>query len=292
MTASILDGKSIAHSIKQNLAKKVSQRLALGLPAPGLAVIKIGQDPASEVYVASKHKACEEAGFLSLAYDLPDTTTGKQLLDIITQLNTDSRVHGILVQLPLTPGIINQDFILEQINPHKDVDGFHPYNLGRLLQRRPYLRPCTPWGVITLLTHSELKLEGLHAVVIGASNIVGRPMALELLLAKASVSICHRFTQDLARHVQSADLLIVAIGKPGIIKSEWIKPGCIVIDIGINRLPNGLLIGDIDFESAKERAGWISPVPGGVGPMTIAMLLQNTLQAAELSTGNGQQSLG
>ena len=291
MTASILDGKSIAHSIRQNLAKKITQRLASGLPAPGLAVIKVGHDPASEVYVASKHKACEEAGFLSLAYDLPDTTTDKKLLNIITELNTDSKIHGILVQLPLTPSIINQDLILEHINPHKDVDGFHPYNLGCLVQRRPHLRPCTPWGVITLLTHMNLKLEGLHAVVIGASNIVGRPMALELLLAKATVTICHRFTQDLASHVSAADILIVAIGKPGVIKSEWIKPGAIIIDIGINRLPNGLLIGDIEFESARQRAGWITPVPGGVGPMTIAMLLQNTLQAAELSTGHGQQSL-
>lgn len=280
MTAQILDGKAVAATIRQNLTEKVIQRVAAGGRPPGLAVVKVGNDPASAVYVRNKHKACNEAGFFSLAYDLPESTRENELLSLITKLNADPQIDGILIQLPL-PAHIHADAILEQINPNKDVDGFHPYNLGCLMQRRPHLRPCTPFGIMTLLSHMNLSVEGLHAVVVGASNIVGRPMALELLLAKATVTVCHRFTRDLASHVQAADVLVAAIGHPGIIQSEWIKPGAIVIDVGINRLADGSLVGDIDFESAKQSASWITPVPGGIGPMTVAMLLQNTFQAAD-----------
>lgn len=279
MTADLLDGKAFADSIRHHLAEKVTQRLAVGHRPPGLAVIKVGENPASAVYVRNKRKACEEIGVFSAAYDLPESTSENELLALITKLNLDPQIDGILVQLPL-PAHIHADAILEQINPNKDVDGFHPYNLGRLMQRRPHLRPCTPFGVMTLLAHMNLSVAGLHAVIVGASNIVGRPMALELLLAKATVTVCHRFTQNLADHVRSADVLIAAIGNPGIIQSEWIKPGAIVVDVGINRLADGSLVGDIDFESAKQRASWITPVPGGIGPMTVAMLLQNTFQAA------------
>jgi len=279
MVAKILDGKAVASDIRQDLAEKVRNLVASGKQPPGLAVIKIGDDPASAVYVKNKRGACDQVGFFSLAYDLPESTPERELLDIIKKLNKNSQILGILVQLPL-PASIRSDFILEQIDLNKDVDGFHPYNLGRLMQRRPHLRPCTPFGVMTLLDHMNLSMAGLHAVVVGASNIVGRPMALELLLAKATVTVCHRFTQHLASHVRAADVLIAAIGHPRIIQSEWIKPGAIVIDVGINRLADGSLVGDIDFESAKQRASWITPVPGGIGPMTVAMLLQNTFQAA------------
>ena len=281
MLARILDGRAVAMSIRQDLIEKVRSLTASGKQPPGLAVIKIGNDPASAVYVKNKRAACDQLGFFSLAYDLPESTSERELLDIITALNKNTRINGILIQLPL-PASIRSDFILEQIDPNKDVDGFHPYNLGRLVQRRPNLRPCTPLGVMTLLSKMHIPVEGLHAVIVGASNIVGRPMALELLLAKSTVTVCHRFTQDLASHLRCADVLIAAIGNPGIIQSEWIKPGAIVIDVGINRLADGSLVGDIDFESAKERASWITPVPGGIGPMTVAMLLQNTFQAAGL----------
>ena len=282
MTAQILDGKAVAAAIKQSLTEKVAARVASGLPPPGLAVVKVGHDPASMVYVRNKRRACDETGFFSLAYDLPESTTESELLAVVNKLNTDPQVNGILIQLPL-PAHINADAVLEQINPDKDVDGFHPYNLGRLVQRRPHLRPCTPFGVMTLLAHMNIQVAGLHAVVVGASNIVGRPMALELLLAKSTVTVCHRFTRDLASHVRTADLLVAAIGNPGIIQSEWIKPGAIVIDVGMNRLADGTLTGDIDFVTAKEKAAWITPVPGGVGPMTVAMLLQNTFQATEFN---------
>jgi methylenetetrahydrofolate dehydrogenase (NADP+)/methenyltetrahydrofolate cyclohydrolase len=280
MTAALLDGKAVAAVIRQSLAEKVAKRVASGLAPPGLAVVKVGDDPASLVYVQNKRKACNETGFLSLAYDLPESTTESELLALISQLNADSRIHGILVQLPL-PAHIHADSVLEQIHPSKDVDGFHPYNLGRLVQRNPLLRPCTPFGVMTLLAQANIQTAGLDAVIVGASNIVGRPMALELLLAKATVTVCHRFTQGLASHIRRADLLVVAIGNPGIIQSEWIKPGAIVVDVGMNRLPDGSLVGDVEFASAREKAAWITPVPGGVGPMTVAMLLQNTYQAAE-----------
>lgn len=280
MTAKIIDGKAIAAEIRKTIAAKVQQRRAKNLRAPGLAVVLVGQDSASEIYVRNKRKACEEVGFISVAHDLPAETSQEKLLQLIEQLNNDANIDGILIQLPL-PKHIDENAILERIHPDKDVDGFHPYNLGRLAQRRPLLRPCTPYGITKLLENIAIDLTGLNAVMVGASNIVGRPMALELLLAKCTITVCHRFTKNLAEHIKNADLLIVGIGKPGIIKSDWIKPGAIVIDVGINRLTDGSVVGDIDSNTAKERASWITPVPGGVGPMTIAMLLENTLFAAE-----------
>jgi methylenetetrahydrofolate dehydrogenase (NADP+)/methenyltetrahydrofolate cyclohydrolase len=279
MTAQILDGKAAANHIRQTIQTTIQQRQARGLRAPSLAVILIGEDPASQVYVNAKRRACAEAGIRSLAYDLPASTSQAELLQRVANLSADPSIDGILVQLPLPPHI-DAETVLDQIPAHKDVDGFHPYNLGRLAQRRPSLRSCTPYGVIKLLAYAGLDLAGLHAVVVGASNHVGRPMALELLLAKCTVTVCHRFSQDLAQHVQQADLLVVATGKRGLVQSEWIKPGAIVVDIGIHRLEDGSLKGDLEFASAKQRAAWITPVPGGVGPMTIAMLLQNTLEAA------------
>jgi len=240
----------------------------------------VGTDSASQVYVNAKRKACEEVGIRSVAYDLPVTTTQTELLARVASLSADSEIDGILVQLPL-PSHIDSELILDSIPAHKDVDGFHPDNLGRLAQRRPLLRSCTPYGIIQLLDYAGLDIAGLHAVVVGASNHVGRPMALELLLAKCTVTVCHRFTRDLASHVQQADLLISATGKRGVVQSQWIKPGAIVIDVGIHRRADGVITGDLDFDSAKERAAWITPVPGGVGPMTIATLLSNTLCANE-----------
>lgn len=279
MTAKILDGKKVASEIRQQVAKQIQQRIAKNLRAPGLAVVLVGQDPASQVYVRNKRKACEEVGVTSFSHDLPATTSQVELIQLIEKLNADPKVDGILLQLPL-PKSIDTNLILEKIHPDKDVDGFHPYNLGRLAQKRPLLRPCTPYGIIKLLEHSGIDVKGMNAVVVGASNIVGRPMALELLLAKATTTVCHSATKDLAQYIKNTDLLIVATGKRGIVKSEWIKPGAIVIDVGMNRSDNGSLVGDIDFNTAKEIAGWITPVPGGVGPMTVAMLMENTLFAA------------
>jgi methylenetetrahydrofolate dehydrogenase (NADP+) / methenyltetrahydrofolate cyclohydrolase len=284
MTAALIDGSLIANKIKNHLANQIKQRCEQGKRPPGLAVILIGNDHASEIYVKHKRQACEKIGILSRSYDLPSDTSEENLLKLIAKLNTDPQIDGILVQLPL-PKHINADSILEKIHPDKDVDGFHPYNLGRLAQRRPALRPCTPYGIMALLNHTHENLKGMHAVVVGASNIVGRPMSLELLNAGATVTVCHKFTKMLASHIEQADVLIVAIGKREIIQSEWIKTGAIVIDVGMHRLSNGHLCGDIDFNSAKERAGWITPVPGGVGPMTIAMLMKNTLLAAEIHEG-------
>jgi len=280
MTASILNGKEKALQIKTELKAKINQRLQKGLMTPGLAVVLVGQDPASQIYVRNKRHACESVGIHSQAYDLAMDVSQTELLQLIDQLNHDPKIHGILVQLPL-PEHIDANDIVEHIRADKDVDGFHPYNLGRLAQRRPLLRPCTPKGVMTLLEQLDLKFHGLEALVVGASNIVGRPMALELLYAGATVTVCHRFSKNLKKHVKEAELLVVGIGKKSVIESEWIKPGAIVIDIGMNRLDDGRLVGDIDFETAKERAAWITPVPGGVGPMTVATLLQNTLEAAE-----------
>lgn len=280
MSANLLDGKKTANEVRQELTQKIKQRTDKGLRAPSLAVIIIGEDPASHVYVGHKRKACEQTGIKSIAYDLPASTSESALLELIQQLNTDDTIDGILVQLPL-PDHIDSNEVLDHIHPHKDVDGFHAYNLGRLAQRRPMLRPCTPYGIITLLEHHNIKLTGLNATVVGASNIVGRPMALELLLAKCTVTISHRFTKDLKSSVESADLLVVATGKRDIVKSEWIKPSSIVVDVGIHRLEDGSLTGDLDFDTAKEKASWITPVPGGVGPMTVATLLQNTLYACE-----------
>ncbi len=280
MSARIIDGKTIAQTIRSEVAEKVKQRIKIGKHAPGLAVILVGDNPASQIYVASKRKACDEVGFISRSYDLPDTTSEADLLNLIDTLNEDNTIDGILVQLPLPAGIDNVK-VLERIHPDKDVDGFHPYNIGRLCQRAPKLRPCTPRGIVTLLERCNIPMNGLNAVIIGASNIVGRPMSLELLLAGCTTTVTHRFTKDLRFHVEHADLVVVAVGKPNFIPGEWIKPGAIVIDVGINRLENGKVVGDVDFAQASQRAGWISPVPGGVGPMTVATLIQNTLQACE-----------
>ncbi|BBP82281.1 MULTISPECIES: bifunctional methylenetetrahydrofolate dehydrogenase/methenyltetrahydrofolate cyclohydrolase FolD [unclassified Pseudomonas] len=280
MTAQLIDGKTIAARLRQQIAQRVDERRQQGLRIPGLAVILVGSDPASQVYVAHKRKDCEEVGFISEAHDLPANTRQEDLLALIDRLNVDPTIDGILVQLPL-PAHLDASLLLERISPDKDVDGFHPYNIGRLAQRMPLLRPCTPKGIMTLLESTGADLYGMDAVVVGASNIVGRPMALELLLAGCTVTVTHRFTKDLAGHVGRADLVVVAAGKPGLVKGEWIKEGAIVIDVGINRQEDGKLVGDVEYEPALQRASWITPVPGGVGPMTRACLLENTLHAAE-----------
>jgi methylenetetrahydrofolate dehydrogenase (NADP+)/methenyltetrahydrofolate cyclohydrolase len=280
MSARILDGKAIAAGLLAQVRDRVQHKLALGLRPPGLAVVMVGSDPASQVYVRNKRQACEKVGIASIAHDLPASIAQAELLALIDRLNADRHVDGILVQLPL-PAHIDTETVIERINPQKDVDGFHPYNIGRLTVRLPTLQPCTPLGVMKLLEATDHTLLGQHAVVVGASNHVGRPMALELLLAGCTVTVCHRFTQNLAEHVADADILVVAVGKPGLIKGQWIKPGSVVVDIGINRLVDGRLVGDVEFETAKERAGWITPVPGGVGPMTVATLLLNTLETAD-----------
>lgn len=278
MTAQLIDGRSLAEAVKNQVRGKIEAALARAGRRPALAVVKVGNDPASEVYVRNKRRACEEVGIRSVAHDLPEGTSEASLLTLIDELNSDADIDGILVQLPL-PAQIQQTAVIEEIDPVKDVDGFHPYNVGRLAQRIPVMRPCTPYGVIKLLEHIGAPFKGQHAVVVGASNIVGRPMSLELLLMGATTTVCHRFTTDLEFYVRQADILVVAAGKPGLVPGEWIKPGAIVIDVGMNRLENGHLVGDVTFESARERAGWITPVPGGVGPMTVAMLMYNTLEA-------------
>lgn len=280
MTAQLIDGKGVAQQVRDQVKQRVDERLAAGLRAPSLAVILVGNDAASEVYVGSKRRGCEEVGIRSLAYDLPANTPQAELEALIDQLNGDAEVDGILLQLPL-PATLNAQAMLERINPYKDVDGFHPFNMGRLAQRNPALRPCTPRGVMTLFEAIKLPLHGLNAVVVGASNIVGRPMALELLLGGATTTVCHRFTHDLQAHVERADIVVVAVGKPNFIPGAWIKPGATVIDVGINRLADGRLVGDVEFAAARQRAAFITPVPGGVGPMTVATLLQNTLQACD-----------
>jgi len=279
MTARILDGKAIADALIQDIQNEVSQKQSSGQRIPGLAVILLGADPASSIYVRNKRRACATAGVLSVSHDLPASTSQADLLALIAQLNDDPTVDGILVQAPL-PAHIDDETVVEAIRPDKDVDGFHPYNIGRLAVRLPTLRSCTPYGVMRLLQTTGENLRGKHAVVVGASNHVGRPMALELLLAGCTVTVCHSATQDLAGHVAQADIVVAAVGKPEMVKGHWIKPGAIVVDIGINRLPDGSLAGDIEFKAACERANWITPVPGGVGPMTVATLLQNTLEAA------------
>jgi methylenetetrahydrofolate dehydrogenase (NADP+) / methenyltetrahydrofolate cyclohydrolase len=278
MIAQMIDGKKIAAEIQDTLAKEIAARKQKGLTIPGLAVVLVGQDPASQVYVNNKRKACEKTGLYSKAIDLPAETPQEELLRIIDELNHDSRIHGILVQFP-PPKHIDPQAIIEAIAPKKDVDGFHPYNLGHLAQKNPLLRPCTPYGIMTLLKSTGISLEGKDAVVVGASTVVGRPMALELLLAGCTVTICHSRTQNLPAKVKQADIVVAAVGKPEFVKGEWIKDGAIVIDVGINRLDNGKLVGDVEFEAAKTHASWITPVPGGVGPMTIATLLSNTLEA-------------
>lgn len=279
MTAQIISGTQLSNQIKSKVAQQVSQYVERGKRAPGLAVILVGADPASQVYVGSKRKSCTEIGITSKSYDLPEATTEQALLELIEELNQDDTVDGILVQLPL-PKHIDSTKVIEKISPEKDVDGFHPYNVGRLCQRIPTLRACTPYGVMKLLETTGISFYGKHAVIVGASNIVGRPMALELLLAGCTVTVTHRFTEDLASHIRQADILVVAVGKPKFIKGEWIKEGAVVVDVGINRI-EGKLVGDVEFEIAAERAAYITPVPGGVGPMTVAMLMQNTLSAYE-----------
>ncbi|WP_018983022.1 bifunctional methylenetetrahydrofolate dehydrogenase/methenyltetrahydrofolate cyclohydrolase FolD [Salinimonas chungwhensis] len=278
MTAHIIDGKLIAKQVRQHVASYVESLKSSGKRQPGLAVVLVGNDAASQVYVSNKRKACEEVGFVSRSFDLPANTDQASLESLIDELNDDDEIDGILVQLPLPAGL-NSEEILERIQPHKDVDGFHPYNIGRLAQRIPALRPCTPKGIMTMIESTKRRIKGLDAVIVGASNIVGRPMALELLLAGCTVTTCHKFTKDLRTHVGRADLLVVAVGKSNFIPGEWVKPGAIVVDVGINRNADGSLVGDVDFEGAKARAGWITPVPGGVGPMTVASLIENTLEA-------------
>lgn len=280
MTARIIDGKAIANSLINNIKQQVSDRLAAGLRAPGLAVILLGDDPASSIYVRNKRLACEKSGVKSISHDLPASTSQANLLALIDQMNLDPTIDGILVQAPL-PSHIDAETVIERILPHKDVDGFHPYNVGRLAVRNPLLRSCTPYGVMHLLESTGETLRGKHAVVVGASNHVGRPMALELLMAGCTVTICHSATVDLPGHVAQADIVVAAVGRAEMVQGAWIKPGAIVIDIGINRLPDGRLVGDVEFSSAQANAGWITPVPGGVGPMTVATLLQNTLEAAQ-----------
>jgi methylenetetrahydrofolate dehydrogenase (NADP+) / methenyltetrahydrofolate cyclohydrolase len=279
MTASLLNGKNVAAERLETLKKTVEQRIASGLRPPGLAVVLLGEDPASEVYVNYKRRACKAAGFNDFSYNLPAETDESSLVKLIDTLNENTEVDGILVQLPL-PAHINSRAITERISPSKDVDGFHPYNLGRLAQGEPTLRPCTPYGMIKLLEHYKLNLHGLHAVVIGKSNIVGRPMALELLLAKATVTLCHRATKNLELHVRAAELIVIAAGSKDIIPTDWFHENQIILDVGIHRESNGKLRGDVDFHQVKEKVAWITPVPGGVGPMTISTLLENTLKAA------------
>lgn len=280
MTAIIIDGKAIAQQARLDLKHRLDQRRKQHRITPGLAVILVGEDPASQIYVRNKREACRESGINSFAYDLPQHTTEFELLNLVTSLNADQKVHGILIQLPLPPSL-NTGRIIESIDPQKDVDGFHPNNLGLLAQGRPFLRPCTPYGVMHLLAYEKIALKGLNAVIVGTSNIVGKPMALELLNAGCTITLCHSATRNLYQPIQQGDLLVSAIGKAGIIQSQWIKPGAIVIDIGITRGANGKLHGDIEYTTAKEIASYITPVPGGVGPMTVAMLLENTFFAAE-----------
>jgi methylenetetrahydrofolate dehydrogenase (NADP+)/methenyltetrahydrofolate cyclohydrolase len=281
MPAQILDGKAIAAELRNDIRNRIDARRQQGRHVPGLAVVLVGADPASQVYVRNKRRACEETGIHSFAHDLPAETSEGDLLALIDRLNADPAVDGILVQLPL-PQHIDPQRVIRRIDPNKDVDGFHPSNMGALALRLPGLRPCTPHGVMTMLAKTGIELAGLDAVIVGQSNIVGRPMALELLNARCTVTICHTKTRDLKAKIGAADVLVVGVGRPEVIAGSWIKPGAVVIDVGINRLPDGRLVGDVEYAPAAERASWITPVPGGVGPMTIATLIQNTLQAVEL----------
>ena len=285
MSAQLIDGKAIAADLRRAIKQRVDNRIKNGLRAPGLAVVLVGGDPASQVYVGSKRRACEEIGIKSFSYDLPASTSQTELLTLIDKLNSDDEVDGILVQFPV-PEQISSETVIERIDPNKDVDGFHPYNIGRLALRIPLLRSCTPRGIITMLESSDVTIKGANAVVVGASNHVGRPMGLELLLAGATVTTCHRFTRDTPSLVAQADIVVVAVGSPALVKGEWFKPGATVVDVGINRLEDGRLVGDVEFDIARERAGLITPVPGGVGPMTVATLMQNTIDAAEAREQN------
>lgn len=279
MAANILDGKQIALDLRESLRLEVEKQVKAGNQRPGLAVIMVGEDPASQVYVRNKKIACQKAGFNDVSEVLPAETSQEDVLSLIDKLNADDSVHGIIVQLPV-PDHIDPEEIIERIHPCKDVDGFHPYNVGRLATRMPQLAPCTPHGVMTMLNKTGIALRGLNAVVVGASNIVGVPMMLELLNERATVTICHSATQDLPQKVSEADLVVVGVGIPNMVKGEWIKEGAIVVDVGINRMDDGKLCGDVEYDVAKEKASWITPVPGGVGPMTIATLLENTMKVA------------
>jgi methylenetetrahydrofolate dehydrogenase (NADP+)/methenyltetrahydrofolate cyclohydrolase len=281
MTARIIDGKARAARMEGEIQAQVAARVAAGGSPPGLAVVLVGDSPASQVYVRNKRRTTEAVGMRSFAHDLPATTSQADLLALIDAMNRDAAVSGILVQLPL-PQHIDSELVTERIDPLKDVDGFHPYNIGRLVLKRPLLRPCTPYGCMTLLKDTGEDLVGKHAVVIGQSNIVGRPMALELLIERCTVTICHSKTRDLSGLVRQADIVVAGIGKANFVPGDWVREGAIVLDVGINRGADGKLCGDVDFAAAIKRASWITPVPGGVGPMTIATLLANTLRAAEL----------
>jgi len=281
MTAQILDGKKISQQLIKDIGEKISKRIDKGHPAPGLAVVLVGDNPASQIYVRNKVKACENAGINSVSFKMPRNVSEKELFQLIDELNEDPLIHGILVQLPL-PQHIHETEVTNRILPNKDVDGFHAENVGRLALRQPGLRPCTPRGIMTLLHAYDIIPKSQHCVIVGASNIVGRPLMLEMLYAGATVTVCHRFTKDLEKHVKSADILCVAIGKPGIVKSEWIPDNCTVIDVAINRKEDGKLCGDVDFDAVKDKVKWITPVPGGIGPMTVATLMQNTYEASLL----------
>ncbi len=291
MTARILDGRKVAREVLGRIAAGVRARRDAGREAPGLAVVLVGADPASAVYVRNKRKACAQVGFRSFDYDLPPQTSEAELFALVDRLNVDPAVHGILVQLPLPPHI-NADALIDHIDPRKDVDGFSAVNLGHLALRRFGLRPCTPKGVITLLGHTDRPVRGQHAVVVGVSNHVGRPLVLELLIAGCTTTCCHKFTRDLDQYVRRGDIVISAVGKPGLVKGEWIKPGAVVIDVGINRMQDGHLVGDVEFDEAAKRASWITPVPGGVGPMTVATLMENTLEAAQAIDGFAGEPAG
>jgi methylenetetrahydrofolate dehydrogenase (NADP+) / methenyltetrahydrofolate cyclohydrolase len=280
MAARLLDGRRIADEVLDGVAARVKARIATGKRVPGLAVVVVGDDPASVVYVRNKRRACTHVGFRSFDFDLPESTTQAELFALIDRLNADDEVHGILVQLPLPVGI-SATAMIDRIDAHKDVDGFQAENVGRLALRQRGLRPCTPKGVMTLLAHTDRPVRGRNAVVIGVSNHVGRPLILELLLAGCTTTGCHKFTADLESEVRRSDIVVVAAGRPGLVRGAWIKPGAVVIDVGINRLDDGRLVGDVEFAPAAERASWITPVPGGVGPMTVATLMENTLEAAE-----------
>jgi methylenetetrahydrofolate dehydrogenase (NADP+) / methenyltetrahydrofolate cyclohydrolase len=282
--AQILDGKAVAAKVRGEVAARAARFAARHGRAPGLAVVQVGADPASSVYVRNKRQSSLQAGIASFAHDLPASTSEEEILTLIAALNRDPRVDGILVQLPLPKGV-DANRVMDAVDPAKDVDGFHPVSTGLLAQKRPQLRPCTPYGVIRLAQEYGIPLVGTRATVVGASNIVGRPMALELLLARATVTVCHTGTRDLRAEVERAELVVAAVGKAGFVPGEWIRPGAAVFDVGINRGSDGKLVGDVEFEPAARRAAWITPVPGGVGPMTIAMLLSNTVDAAEAVHG-------
>jgi methylenetetrahydrofolate dehydrogenase (NADP+)/methenyltetrahydrofolate cyclohydrolase len=279
MTAKILDGLAVAKQLQQKIFTQIQELIAAKKRIPALTVIIVGENPASKIYVHKKRNMCLELGILSHNYDLPATVSETELLNLITKLNNDIGVDGILIQLPLPPHI-NKNKILESIRPDKDVDGFHPYNIGRLLTGNPLLRPCTPKGIITLLQSTGVALPGQHAIIIGASNIVGKPMAIELINQRCTVTICNSITKNLAGLVKQADIVVAAAGRAHLVSGAWIKPGAIVIDVGINRLADGKLVGDVDFAAASRHASWITPVPGGVGPMTVITLMENTLYAA------------